>query len=76
MDTPKFKIKKTFIAGISLFLLYAILASFCYALYWLGDLSDLFLVTPTYWNWVSLVFISSIIFNKIPIDLTKWKQSN
>jgi len=69
MDTSKLKVKLTgaLTAGISAVLIYAVLSACCMAVYYSTNLSELFNIDPTYWQWLGIVFITSILFNDIPI---------
>ncbi len=64
MDTPKFKIKELLTSGLIAFLTYVVLAALCYVVYFSTHLDDLFLIAPTYHQWVGIVFIASILFNR------------
>lgn len=75
MDTSKLKVKaQALITSIlSAAVIYAVFAGLCYGVYTQAHLQEIFHIAPTYMQWVSILFISSILFNEIPIT---WKQSN
>lgn len=74
MDTSKLKVKiQKFITSLaSATLIYGVLAALCYGVYTQANLIDLFKIEPTYLQWVAMLFISSILFNEIPLT---WKNN-